>query len=144
MREESYRSPQTRAYTPRLSYTTSKDFISVSNIGISSKSTRLVHGGVRYLKNFKPFWKCTATKKPCMSGGYSYKTAPYLSSIILPIYMYWQVPYYWVGWQKELGTFICHGQEERFGESFPMMNIIGRSQRRNSLLQWYLLLCLMS
>ncbi|KAG5634611.1 hypothetical protein H0H81_001380 [Sphagnurus paluster] len=71
--------------------------------GTSSKSTKLVHGGVRYLQKaimeldydqYKLVTEALHERKIFL------QTAPYLSHmlpIMLPIYKYWQVPYYWVG-----------------------------------------------
>ncbi|TFK52388.1 DAO-domain-containing protein [Heliocybe sulcata] len=71
--------------------------------GTSSKSTKLVHGGVRYLQKavmeldyeqYKLVTEALHERKIFL------ETAPYLSHmlpIMLPIYKYWQVPYYWVG-----------------------------------------------
>ncbi|KAL7279835.1 hypothetical protein ACG7TL_006242 [Trametes sanguinea] len=71
--------------------------------GTSSKSTKLVHGGVRYLQKavmeldyeqYKLVVEALHERKIFL------QTAPYLSAmlpIMLPIYKYWQVPYYWVG-----------------------------------------------
>ncbi|SBS83102.1 FAD-dependent glycerol-3-phosphate dehydrogenase, putative [Plasmodium ovale curtisi] len=68
--------------------------------GTSSKSTKLLHGGIRYLEN--------AVKKLDLSELYfvwealgerahTMKIAPYMSRpvpIVMPIYKYWQVPYF--------------------------------------------------
>ncbi|KAI0667678.1 DAO-domain-containing protein [Trametes maxima] len=71
--------------------------------GTSSKSTKLVHGGVRYLQKavmeldyeqYKLVVEALHERKIFL------QTAPYLSAmlpIMLPIYKYWQVPYYWAG-----------------------------------------------
>ncbi|KAF5377926.1 hypothetical protein D9615_006766 [Tricholomella constricta] len=71
--------------------------------GTSSKSTKLVHGGVRYLQKavmeldydqYKLVTEALHERKIFL------QTAPYLSHmlpIMLPIYKYWQVPYYWSG-----------------------------------------------
>ncbi|KAF9222993.1 DAO-domain-containing protein [Gyrodon lividus] len=71
--------------------------------GTSSKSTKLVHGGVRYLQKavmeldyeqYKLVHEALHERKIFL------QTAPYLSHmlpIMLPIYKYWQVPYYYAG-----------------------------------------------
>ncbi|KAJ3189640.1 mitochondrial glycerol-3-phosphate dehydrogenase [Irineochytrium annulatum] len=71
--------------------------------GTSSRSTKLVHGGVRYLE--KAFLEADYEqyKLVCEAlheRGVFLKIAPYLSyqlPIMLPIYQYWKVPYYWAG-----------------------------------------------
>ncbi|KAF8703045.1 hypothetical protein AX14_014250 [Amanita brunnescens Koide BX004] len=71
--------------------------------GTSSKSTKLVHGGVRYLQKavFEldyDQWKLV--KEALHERRIFLQTAPYLSAmlpIMLPIYKFWQVPYYWAG-----------------------------------------------
>ncbi|KKF93136.1 Glycerol-3-phosphate dehydrogenase mitochondrial [Ceratocystis platani] len=71
--------------------------------GTSSKSTKLVHGGVRYLE--KAFWNldyaqyelvCEALKE----RKYFLQTAPHLSSwlpIMIPVTSWWKAPYFWAG-----------------------------------------------
>ncbi|KJP89728.1 hypothetical protein AK88_00688 [Plasmodium fragile] len=68
--------------------------------GTSSKSTKLLHGGIRYLENaVKNFdltelyfvWETLGERAHAM------KIAPFMSRsvpIIMPIYKYWQVPYF--------------------------------------------------
>lgn len=71
--------------------------------GTSSKSTKLVHGGVRYLQKaiFEldyEQWKLV--KEALHERRIFLQTAPYLSSmlpIMLPVYKYWQIPYYFSG-----------------------------------------------
>ncbi|KAF8644997.1 hypothetical protein AX16_008152 [Volvariella volvacea WC 439] len=71
--------------------------------GTSSKSTKLVHGGVRYLQKavFELDYDQYALVKEALHERRIFlQTAPYLSAmlpIMLPIYKYWQVPYYWAG-----------------------------------------------
>ncbi|SAL98048.1 hypothetical protein [Absidia glauca] len=71
--------------------------------GTSSRSTKLVHGGVRYLQKaimeldyeqYKLVVEALHERKVFLD------IAPYLSSqlpIMLPVYQWWQIPYYWVG-----------------------------------------------
>ncbi|ORZ25687.1 FAD dependent oxidoreductase-domain-containing protein [Absidia repens] len=71
--------------------------------GTSSRSTKLVHGGVRYLQKaimeldyeqYKLVVEALHERKVFLD------IAPYLSSqlpIMLPVYKWWQIPYYWVG-----------------------------------------------
>ncbi|KAK8865817.1 hypothetical protein IAR55_000964 [Kwoniella newhampshirensis] len=71
--------------------------------GTSSKSTKLVHGGVRYLQKaiFEldyEQWKLV--KEALRERRIFLETAPHLSAmlpILLPIYTWWQLPYYYAG-----------------------------------------------
>lgn len=71
--------------------------------GTSSKSTKLVHGGVRYLE--KAVWQLDYNQYKLVIEGlrerqYFLHTAPHLSSwlpIMIPIEKWWQIPYFWVG-----------------------------------------------
>ncbi|KAL4246593.1 Glycerol-3-phosphate dehydrogenase [Abortiporus biennis] len=71
--------------------------------GTSSKSTKLVHGGVRYLQKAVmelDYEQYKLVREALHERRIFLQTAPYLSAmlpIMLPIYKYWQVPYYWVG-----------------------------------------------
>ncbi|KAG6845059.1 hypothetical protein H0H87_001121 [Tephrocybe sp. NHM501043] len=71
--------------------------------GTSSKSTKLVHGGVRYLQKavFElDYDQYKLVNEALHERKIFLQTAPYLSHmlpIMLPIYKYWQVPYYWAG-----------------------------------------------
>ncbi|KAI0276477.1 FAD dependent oxidoreductase-domain-containing protein, partial [Russula aff. rugulosa BPL654] len=71
--------------------------------GTSSKSTKLVHGGVRYLQKAVmelDYEQYKLVKEALHERRIFLQTAPYLSSmlpIMLPIYKYWQIPYYWAG-----------------------------------------------
>ena len=89
-------------------------------LGTSSKSTKLVHGGVRYLQKavFElDYEQYKLVKEALHERKIFLQTAPYLSNmlpIMLPLYKsvkvdpifcfdeltvcrYWQVPYYWFG-----------------------------------------------
>ncbi|KAI8881876.1 DAO-domain-containing protein [Backusella circina FSU 941] len=71
--------------------------------GTSSRSTKLVHGGVRYLQKaimeldyeqYKLVCEALHERKIFLD------IAPHLSDqlpIMLPVYQWWQIPYYWVG-----------------------------------------------
>lgn len=69
----------------------------------SSKSTKLVHGGVRYLE--KAFWNLDygqykLVKEALDERGHFLQMAPHLSypfPIMVPVYKWWQLPYYYVG-----------------------------------------------
>lgn len=71
--------------------------------GTSSKSTKLVHGGVRYLE--KAVWELDynqykLVKEALRERKYFLDTAPHLSMwlpIMLPIQHWWQTPYFWGG-----------------------------------------------
>ncbi|KAF4551818.1 Glycerol-3-phosphate dehydrogenase-like protein 2 [Elsinoe fawcettii] len=71
--------------------------------GTSSKSTKLVHGGVRYLE--KAFWELdysqyALVKEALRERRYFLDTAPHLSSwlpIMIPVTKWWQAPYFWAG-----------------------------------------------
>ena len=69
----------------------------------SSKSTKLVHGGVRYLE--KAVWELDYSqyklvKEALRERKYFLDTAPHLSMwlpIMLPLQHWWQTPYFWGG-----------------------------------------------
>ncbi|KAI1004257.1 Glycerol-3-phosphate dehydrogenase [Podosphaera aphanis] len=71
--------------------------------GTSSKSTKLVHGGVRYLE--KAVWELDynqykLVKEALRERRFFLQTAPHLSSwlpIMLPLDKWWKAPYYWIG-----------------------------------------------
>ncbi|KAK9464530.1 FAD dependent oxidoreductase-domain-containing protein [Lipomyces arxii] len=71
--------------------------------GSSSRSTKLVHGGVRYLE--KAFWNLDYEQyklvKEALSERSTFlKIAPHLTfalPIMVPVYQWWQVPYYYAG-----------------------------------------------
>ncbi|ROW06582.1 hypothetical protein VMCG_04451 [Cytospora schulzeri] len=71
--------------------------------GTSSKSTKLVHGGVRYLE--KAVWNLDynqyqLVREALKERKYFLQTAPHLSEwlpIMLPLDKWWKAPYYWAG-----------------------------------------------
>jgi len=71
--------------------------------GTSSKSTKLVHGGVRYLE--KAVWNLDYNQYELVKGALRERknflyTAPHLSSwlpVMLPLQKWWQAPYFWAG-----------------------------------------------
>jgi glycerol-3-phosphate dehydrogenase len=71
--------------------------------GTSSKSTKLVHGGVRYLeKAVLEFDKAQfdLVVEALRERKYFLQTAPHLSSwlpIMVPVDSWWKLPYYWLG-----------------------------------------------
>uniref|UniRef100_A0A6I8QJ84 Glycerol-3-phosphate dehydrogenase n=1 Tax=Xenopus tropicalis TaxID=8364 RepID=A0A6I8QJ84_XENTR len=71
--------------------------------GTSSRSTKLIHGGVRYLQkaimNFD-IEQYKLVKEALHERANLLEIAPHLSAplpIMLPVYKWWQLPYYWVG-----------------------------------------------
>ncbi|NXM53793.1 GPDM protein, partial [Illadopsis cleaveri] len=71
--------------------------------GTSSRSTKLIHGGVRYLQKAimnLDFEQYRMVKEALEERAQLLHSAPHLSAplpIMLPIYKWWQLPYYWVG-----------------------------------------------
>ncbi|XP_028333968.1 glycerol-3-phosphate dehydrogenase, mitochondrial isoform X2 [Physeter macrocephalus] len=71
--------------------------------GASSRSSKLIHGGVRYLQ--KAVMKLDIeqyrmVKEALHERANLLEIAPHLSAplpIMLPVYKWWQLPYYWVG-----------------------------------------------
>jgi len=71
--------------------------------GTSSRSTKLIHGGVRYLQ--KAILNLDIEQYKMVKEALHERTnmltaAPHLTHplpIMLPVYQWWQVPYYWVG-----------------------------------------------
>ncbi|XP_029461382.1 glycerol-3-phosphate dehydrogenase, mitochondrial isoform X3 [Rhinatrema bivittatum] len=71
--------------------------------GTSSRSTKLIHGGVRYLQ--KAIMKLDIeqyklVKEALHERANLLEIAPHLSSslpIMLPVYKWWQLPYFWIG-----------------------------------------------
>lgn len=71
--------------------------------GTSSRSTKLIHGGVRYLQKAIMRFdieQYRMVKEALYERANLLAIAPHLSyplPIMLPVYQWWQVPYYWVG-----------------------------------------------
>ena len=71
--------------------------------GTSSKSTKLVHGGVRYLEKAVKeldYSQYTLVREALKERAVFLNTAPHLSMslpIMLPIYQWWKAPYFWAG-----------------------------------------------
>ncbi|XP_015371590.1 PREDICTED: glycerol-3-phosphate dehydrogenase, mitochondrial isoform X1 [Diuraphis noxia] len=71
--------------------------------GTSSRSTKLIHGGVRYLQKAilnLDMEQYKMVKEALHERATMLKTAPHLTHaipIMLPVYEWWKVPYYWVG-----------------------------------------------
>ncbi|XP_074159515.1 glycerol-3-phosphate dehydrogenase, mitochondrial [Sminthopsis crassicaudata] len=71
--------------------------------GTSSRSTKLIHGGVRYLQKAivnLDYEQYRMVKEALHERANLLEIAPHLSHalpIMLPIYKWWQLPYYWIG-----------------------------------------------
>ncbi|MCJ1237798.1 mitochondrial glycerol-3-phosphate dehydrogenase [Varicellaria rhodocarpa] len=109
--------------------------------GTSSKSTKLVHGGVRYLE--KAVWELDynqykLVKEALRERKYFLDTAPHLSNwlpIMLPIQKWWQAPYFWMGTKAYDFLAGSEGIESSYFltkskalEAFPMLkrsNVVG-------------------
>ena len=71
--------------------------------GTSSKSTKLIHGGVRYLQKAVfnlDIDQYKMVKEALEERANLIKIAPHLAHplpIMLPVYKYWQLPYFWSG-----------------------------------------------
>ncbi|XP_030064609.1 glycerol-3-phosphate dehydrogenase, mitochondrial isoform X2 [Microcaecilia unicolor] len=71
--------------------------------GTSSRSTKLIHGGVRYLQKAimnLDVEQYRLVKEALQERANLLEIAPHLSSplpIMLPVYKWWQMPYYWIG-----------------------------------------------
>lgn len=71
--------------------------------GTSSRSTKLVHGGVRYLE--KAVWNLDYSQYELVREALHERKvfldiAPHLSfalPIMIPVYKWWQLPYFWIG-----------------------------------------------
>lgn len=71
--------------------------------GTSSKSTKMAHGGVRYLE--KAFFQLSKSQLDLViealnERAHLLNTAPHLCKILpilIPVYTYWQVPYFYAG-----------------------------------------------
>ncbi|MCJ1475230.1 mitochondrial glycerol-3-phosphate dehydrogenase [Lambiella insularis] len=109
--------------------------------GTSSKSTKLVHGGVRYLE--KAVWELDynqykLVKEALRERKYFLDTAPHLSRwlpIMLPVQKWWQAPYFWMGTKAYDFLAGSEGIESSYFltkskalEAFPMLkrnNVVG-------------------
>ncbi|KAL5489303.1 hypothetical protein EMCRGX_G018375 [Ephydatia muelleri] len=71
--------------------------------GTSSRSTKLIHGGVRYLQKAVfnlDYEQYRMVREALHERGNLLNIAPHLSHplpIMLPVYKWWQIPYYWAG-----------------------------------------------
>ncbi|XP_028279982.1 glycerol-3-phosphate dehydrogenase, mitochondrial isoform X2 [Parambassis ranga] len=71
--------------------------------GTSSRSTKLIHGGVRYLQKAimqLDYEQYMMVKEALHERANLLDVAPHLAAplpIMLPVYTWWQLPYYWAG-----------------------------------------------
>lgn len=71
--------------------------------GTSSRSTKLIHGGVRYLQKAimqADVEQYRMVKEALQERSNMLYSAPHLTRplpIMLPVYTWWQIPYFWVG-----------------------------------------------
>ncbi|XP_074072052.1 glycerol-3-phosphate dehydrogenase, mitochondrial [Macrotis lagotis] len=102
--------------------------------GTSSRSTKLIHGGVRYLQKAVmnlDYEQYKLVKEALHERANLLEIAPHLSHalpIMLPIYKWWQLPYYWVGIKLYDLVAGAHGlkssyvlSKTRALEHFPML-----------------------
>src|SRR5580693_2052399 len=64
--------------------------------GTSSRSTKLIHGGVRYLEQ----GNISLVREALRERGVMLKNAPHLAhplKFVIPAYQYWQIPFYGIG-----------------------------------------------
>ncbi|XP_057303376.1 glycerol-3-phosphate dehydrogenase, mitochondrial-like [Hydractinia symbiolongicarpus] len=102
--------------------------------GTSSRSTKLIHGGVRYLQ--KAIMKLDReqyrmVKEALHERANLLAIAPHIATplpIMLPVYKWWQVPYFWVGikmydlvaGRQQVKSSYFMGKRKAL-ESFPML-----------------------
>lgn len=102
--------------------------------GTSSRSTKLVHGGVRYLEKAfleMDYEQYKLVVEALHERGVFLQIAPYLSyqlPIMLPLYQYWKIAYYWAGSKaydflagKEGLSHSYFLSKRRALEAFPML-----------------------
>lgn len=71
--------------------------------GTSSRSTKLIHGGIRYLEAaFKKLdlGSYKLVKEALDERAFMLESAPYMARalpLMVPLYSWWEVPYYWAG-----------------------------------------------
>ncbi|CDJ69550.1 glycerol-3-phosphate dehydrogenase, putative [Eimeria necatrix] len=94
----------------------SNDFAS----GTSSKSTKLVHGGIRYLQKACETFDWGQLSLVCEAleeRAHLLRAAPHIAeplAILMPIYKMWQIPYYWFGVKAYgfLANLVCCGDTQ--------------------------------
>ncbi|CDJ57099.1 hypothetical protein EMWEY_00030540, partial [Eimeria maxima] len=88
--------------------------------GTSSKSTKLIHGGIRYLqKAFEDFdWgQLSLVCEALEERAHLLRAAPHIAqplAILMPLYSLWKIPYCWFGVKAYglLAQLVCCGQTE--------------------------------
>lgn len=110
--------------------------------GTSSRSTKLVHGGVRYLE--KAFWKLDYGQLRLVFHGLEERAqilqnAPHLCKplpTMTPCYEWWELPYYWVGlkaYDLVAGTRMLHlsryFSKKESMEAFPTLAVKNSHQK---------------
>lgn len=97
--------------------------------GTSSRSTKLVHGGVRYLEQFN----LTLVLDALRERGYMLRNAPHLVhklNFVVPLYSYAAIPYYGVG----LKAYELLSGKLSFGKS-ELLSVTETTQRLPTLLR---------
>jgi glycerol-3-phosphate dehydrogenase len=102
--------------------------------GTSCKSTKLIHGGVRYLYKAVlglDYEQYKLVTEALRERAHLLEIAPHLSDplpIMLPVYKYWQVPYFWAGLKmydvlsgKQLVKPSYFVTKQQALEAFPML-----------------------
>lgn len=102
--------------------------------GTSSRSTKLIHGGVRYLQKAilgLDLEQYKMVKEALTERANLLDIAPHLSKplpIMLPVYRWWQVPYFWMGIKaydfvagRRCVKYSYFLSKERALELFPML-----------------------
>ncbi len=96
--------------------------------GTSSKSTKLIHGGVRYLEKAVfnlDLQQYQLVKEALHERSHLLKIAPHLVKsleIITPIYHWWEIPYYWMG--LKLYDWVAGDSNLRQSEYIPPSTLI--------------------
>ncbi len=104
--------------------------------GTSGRSTKLIHGGVRYLENaFKhlDYGQYKLVKEALAERSHMLQAAPYIAHpapIMLPMEKWWMIPYYWAGckvydWVAGSNTGVPKSillSKEQALYQFPMLN----------------------
>ena len=108
--------------------------------GTSSKSTKLVHGGVRYLQKAVmqlDYDQYKMVREALHERRNFLHIAPYLSEalpILIPAYTWWKLPYYWIGTKlydiiagsENMQSSYMLGRSKAL-EAFPMLRSAGLS-----------------
>lgn len=107
--------------------------------GTSSRSTKLVHGGVRYLEQFK----ITLVLDALRERGYMLRNAPHLVhklSFVVPAYSYSQLPYYGLGLKvyERLSGALSFGKSELLSAKATqdILPTLSRSGLKGGILYW--------